>query len=237
MAEPQQKPRAQANQTADKMAKVAAAAVATYFATAAVSAPLQQAGFSIARLSRMMAALYKPLVSARIYILRRRADYEFSDALPTDGPNAEQVQAFIQDEIDLEEKFVRRSSQRVSADLRRAADRGATKDELDKILQNALDRERRFNMMRQQAAERRLRLRIEEAQVEAQSPEGAYWVLDPTLRTHTADCMRMAGRIWSWSTLRRIRPSNRHAQCGCRLIPASLARANGLPGSDAVQSM
>lgn len=235
MATTQQTPRQQADKVSNDVAKIVAASLATYIAASATTAPLRKAGISISWLSKQMVAMYKPLVSARIYVLRRRADAEFSDALPTDGPNVDQVQAFILDEIRWEEKFAERSARRIARDLVRATQRGASEDELRATLAKALDRERRFNMMRQRAASRRLLLRIEEAQVHAMSPDGAYWVLDPSLRTHTADCLSMAGKLWSWDVLRHIRPSNRHVQCGCRLITASMARANGMPGSDVVQ--
>lgn len=228
-------PRQQASQVSAEMTAIAIEVLNAQLAAAEEAAVLSAAGLSIESLTRAMAALYGPLVAVRIFVLRRRADSEFTDALPTTGPTVEQVQAFIQDEIRWERIFVRRSSGRIAADLRRAARKGLSGQQLDDVLENALDRERRFNMMRQQAAERRLTLRIEEASVQSVSPQGAYWVMDPSKRTHTQDCMAMAGHLWSWEVLRYIRPSNRHAQCGCHLLPAGLARANGFPNADVVR--
>lgn len=236
MAPTQQTPREQADSAGENAAEIAVAAIAAAIVADATASQLTQVGLSPARLATEVAALYRPLITVRIYALRRRADAEFSDALPTDGPNVDQVQAFIEEELRWEETFVRRSARRIGKSLDDAVKRNVSDEELQRIYRKALDRERRFNMMRQQAANRRLTLRIEEAQVQAISPEGAYWLIDPALRTHTSDCLAMAGKLWSWEILRRIRPSNRHAQCGCRLLPAGVARANGLPSSDVVQT-
>lgn len=58
------------------------------------------------------------------------------------------------------------------------------------------------------------------------SPEGAYWLLDVTAKTHTKGCLFMAGRNWPWSVLQRVHPL-RHPGCRCTLIPASDAAGWG----------
>lgn len=56
--------------------------------------------------------------------------------------------------------------------------------------------------------------------VRSASPDGAYWMLDVTAKTHTRGCIEMSGRNWPWSVLVRVHPL-RHHGCRCALIPAS----------------
>ena len=109
------------------------------------------------------------------------------------------------------------------------------KDALAARMVETVIRERTYSKMRTDAVARRLDLRVEEDGVRRSSPEGAYWVLDLTRRTHTKDCLAMANRAWSWRVLTVIRPSNRHLGCGCRLYTLDFARATGMPDAERVR--
>jgi hypothetical protein len=47
---------------------------------------------------------------------------------------------------------------------------------------------------------------------------GGYWELG-NRKNHTADCLFMAGKNWSWKTLAVVNPANRHPGCGCTIKP------------------
>lgn len=228
-----QTPRQQSRIAAEEAAAAIIVALSALFAASAYAGALSAAGFTLQALSARLVALYTPLVAARILLLRRQADAEFTDALPTSGSFDDLVAGFMADELRWEQVFMERSARRIFATLERAARDG---DDIDDAYTRALARERRLNHIRQVAAERRLFLRIEEASVQSVSPQGAYWLIDPSKRTHTEDCLAMAGHAWSWEVLRKIRPSNRHHQCGCRLIPIQLAKANSMAGSNRVRN-
>lgn len=232
---PPQTPQSEAERVSEEAVVAFVAALSAVFAASAYAGALQAAGIGLAWLSASLTAMLRPIVRARILFLRRLADAEFTDALPTAGSHTELVRLFMDQEVEYERVFMQRSARRIMATVERAARDGATGDDLRAAFEQALDRERRLNRIRQQAATRRLLLKIEEANVQSVSPQGAYWLLDPSLKTHTADCLAMAGHSWSWEVLKRVRPSNRHVQCGCRLIPYSMARANGLPDAERVR--
>lgn len=54
--------------------------------------------------------------------------------------------------------------------------------------------------------------------VKKTSERGGYWELG-NRREHTADCLFMAGKNWSWETLAVVNPANRHPGCGCTVKP------------------
>jgi hypothetical protein len=208
------------------------AAVTAAMAVSAQSAALQGAGYTAASMYAAIAALLRPLATARITLLARSIEQRWNDPLPT-SIRPEVVREILDREIQYELDFARRSAKRIVRSMEKASERG---DDLDDAFREALSREARFERMRQAAVQRRITLRIQEEWVRSLSPEGAYWVIDPTKKTHTADCIAMAGKVWSWSVLAIIRPSNRHNLCGCTLIPKNMAAANGLPNAEVVRS-
>lgn len=86
-----------------------------------------------------------------------------------------------------------------------------------KDISTELGKEGRFSMMHRNAsAERKIQAQATD-NLKANSPEGAFWVIDPLAKTHTAGCLRMGGKNWTWRTLDRIHPL-RHQGCRCHLI-------------------
>jgi hypothetical protein len=87
--------------------------------------------------------------------------------------------------------------------------------------------ERRYLEQHIEMASWRMAREEEMAQVQRASPEGGFWLLDESKKTHTEDCLAMEGRVWSWDTLREVNPANRHPGCGCRIITPDHARRLG----------
>jgi hypothetical protein len=206
--------------------------LAEYLATQKAKQVLLAAGITAAALASSLAALYATVGAVTLSAVRTMARREFVDALQGTGPAEHLVDAMVELEERLDDIFIRRSSRRVAVTLQKAIDRN---EDVVEALDRALRRERRWSRIHAVAARRRVQLRVEEANVRALSPEGAYWLLDPTKQTHTPDCLAMAGKAWSWKVLSVIRPSNRHFQCGCELLTLGEARANALPGADRVR--
>jgi hypothetical protein len=104
-------------------------------------------------------------------------------------------------------QFARNSAKRV-----RKADRsGIPRD-------TSIAREQQYFSQHVKASSTRMQYAEELDFVEDDSPRGGYWILGPT-KTHTPDCVAMSGKNWSWKTLRKINPMNRHTGCGCSIIP------------------
>lgn len=76
-----------------------------------------------------------------------------------------------------------------------------------------------INLDRHLAAVRdRLRKALFYYQIRATNLRGALWKLGPT-KTHTPDCVYMAGKAWTWKVLDDINPYTRHTGCACSLVP------------------
>lgn len=123
-------------------------------------------------------------------------------------------------------EFERKAAERLAGDLasilaipdraqREAALAGLTK------------REERYARQRNAAMAARAVAAVERIVVRQQSPSGAFWRLDPTVKEHTAGCLIMGGKFWPWAVLDRVHPP-RHAGCPCRLISYAQAVAEGL---------
>ena len=104
-------------------------------------------------------------------------------------------------------QFARNSAQRV----RRADRDGIPRSE-------SITKEQRYFSQHVAASSTRMEYAEELDLVRGDSPRGGYWILGPR-KTHTPDCIAMSGKNWSWKTLRKINPMNRHAGCGCSIIP------------------
>jgi hypothetical protein len=85
-----------------------------------------------------------------------------------------------------------------------------------------IQRERHYSKLRIEALVKRIDGIVEYTNLRMADPRsdyqgGALWVLDDSKETHTADCLAMAGKVWSWAVLRLVNPANRHPGCGCHL--------------------
>lgn len=230
-------PDEQAQQVGAEVEEAIAVALSAAVAAAGGYAAIQVAGYTYESLRVALVALFRPLAVARVYYIAQTLRQNYTDSLPT-GPEpfTEMIEELFEREAIYERIFVERSTRRIVADLERSKLDGDTPEQRRTVLEGAIARELRFERMRQLAVRHRIMAGVSEARVRAISPEGAYWRMDPTKKTHTADCLAMNGKAWSWSVLAVIRPSNRHHQCGCVLIPLGMARAHGLPGANVIRS-
>lgn len=104
-------------------------------------------------------------------------------------------------------QFARNSAQRI----RKADRQGVPRDD-------SMAKEQRYFAQHVTASSTRMEYAEELDLVQDDSPEGGFWILGPR-QSHTPDCLAMSGKNWSWKTLRKINPMNRHAGCGCSIIP------------------
>lgn len=224
----------EAQQIGPEVQAAIAVAVAAILAASAYAAVLAAAGWTVERLTASLTALLRPLAVVRITLLGRYIEQQWNDTLfNTSRPLEDVWREIMLTEMEYERRFAKRSAERLARSMDRAAARGL---DLDEAHRKALAREARFERMRQQAVIRRVTLRLEEEWVRDQSPDGAYWVMDPTKKMHTPDCLAMANKAWTWSVLGLVRPSNRHNLCGCRLVPLPMARANVMPDANVVRT-
>jgi hypothetical protein len=111
-----------------------------------------------------------------------------------------------------------------------ADDRASTRERMKRLLA----RERRYLQDHIDAAKRRMELEAAARRIEAESPEGAVWVLGKAAK-HTKDCEIMAGGredrglLWGWDVLHQVNPANRHGGCKCELLAPAEARRRGIP--------
>jgi hypothetical protein len=156
------------------------------------------------------------------------------DALADEYPDLDEFDRFeaVSDETAFDRAYRGKVRARLDRDLPVAlsiSDRASRELEVRKII----ERETRYANQREAALQGRALGALEARILESKSPEGARWELGNT-RTHTKDCLAMAGKVWPWSVLRSIRPPLHHG-CDCRLVqPAAveLESAESLPIAD-----
>lgn len=145
-----------------------------------------------------------------------------ASATVTPGGDIAQV---IANEIQLGQQFAEASARRLAANASMAA---AIPDEAKRraALNGALARERQYALQRSEAMAARAFAAVGRAALHSDSPQGAFWKLNPTVKDHTAGCLVMGEKFWPWVILDRVHPP-RHAGCPCRLLSYSEARAAG----------
>lgn len=111
-----------------------------------------------------------------------------------------------------------------NAALRRARDGEGTREA---AIQRVMAAEKRYAALHARAQVARSHGAADQARLEQTSPEGALWEVDPSLNNEHY-CLRLNGRVWPHSLLRRVRPPV-HVGCGCRLIGKSEVIQRGLP--------
>lgn len=95
-----------------------------------------------------------------------------------------------------------------------------------RAVRGLVDRERRFAKMRSESMAIRVAAAQDRAVLQQESPEGAFWRLDPNVKRHTRDCVAMAGKFWPWQVLRAFHPPT-HAGCQCSLHSKLVAMKRG----------
>jgi hypothetical protein len=166
----------------------------------------------------------------QLAIARREARERIAAARP-DWTDA-MVDAAAREELAYEDAFRRKSRARWARELPRVM---AIPDaaERRRAVEAFLARERRYSEQRYRAIVRRVAARVERERVRDASPLGAYWTMDPRLRTHTPGCVALAGHFWPWSVIDRVHPPL-HANCGCRLWSLDEAVRRGWMRADQV---
>jgi hypothetical protein len=89
--------------------------------------------------------------------------------------------------------------------------------------------EEKYFDMRMEGVRQRITETVDEMRLKTDSPEGAYWLIDPSRKTHTPGCVAMANKAWSWAVLKTISPAMMHYGCGCKIISLDLAAAGNFP--------
>jgi hypothetical protein len=140
--------------------------------------------------------------------------------VPTD------VETVIAEERQRGEMFARLAEQRMQRDLPVAL---AIPDPVQReaAVRGVMAREQVYQRMRSEAIAARGLAAVDRMVLRRDSPSGALWKLDPTVREHTAGCLILGGRFWSWEILDRVHPP-RHAGCPCRLVGYGEAIRDGL---------
>jgi hypothetical protein len=138
-----------------------------------------------------------------------------------------EVEEIVSGEMAREIEFQARARARLERDLPKAL-REPDREKRMAAVNKLLDRERRYVGMRADAMRERAAARAEHRDVRNASPSGAYWLLDPTKKSHTAGCLLMAQRgFWPWQVLDHIHPTL-HSGCGCQLLSLADAQRRGL---------
>jgi hypothetical protein len=96
----------------------------------------------------------------------------------------------------------------------------------ERAVRVAIERERRYARAHLSAQAARAFGLAEQARLERDSPDGAFWVLGEA-KEHTVDCIALAGRAYPHAVLRRLSPPI-HVGCKCRLLSMAEAEAQGL---------
>lgn len=94
-------------------------------------------------------------------------------------------------------------------------------------------REQRYARQRDEAMAARAFAAVDRMVIRMDSPNGAFWRLDPGVMEHTAGCLIMGGKFWPWEVLNRVHPP-RHHGCPCRLLGYGEAIAEGFMSPGAV---
>jgi ribosomal protein S18 acetylase RimI-like enzyme len=144
---------------------------------------------------------------------------------------AREIDDLVAREMQRETEFFQKARERMERDLPKALSI-PNREKRSEAVNRLIERERRYVKMREKAMVDRAAFEAERIDVKKASPLGAYWVLDPTLKSHTLDCILMAQRgFWPWEVLDHYHPPL-HFQCGCHLLTHREAVERGYIGPD-----
>jgi hypothetical protein len=131
------------------------------------------------------------------------------------------------DENEREYAFQQKAMVRFKAAMARALTETDPKTRNDKV-KKAIAAEHRYAAMRQNEMGRRAVAAVDRAALRRESPQGGFWKLDLTKKTHTPECVAMAGKLWPWEALDRFSfwpPLG--GGCGCSLYSYKTAVGSG----------
>lgn len=150
---------------------------------------------------------------------------ELARKAPAGKVTADEITALVAEEDKRGQQFAEGVVKRVTADLTTAL-AIPDPDKRSQAVQGVLARERNYARMRSEAMAARAFAALERVAVKHDSPQGAFWKLDPTVAEHTAGCLIMGGKFWPWAVLDRVHPP-RHPGCPCRLKSYASAITDG----------
>jgi hypothetical protein len=133
------------------------------------------------------------------------------------------LRKLAQEEADRGAQFIRKMEARLERDIPKAL---LSSNDPEAALRVLLEREFRYIRQRQEAMLSRSISAQERESLKRTSPLGAYWRLSPFVKSHTIDCLVMAGKFWPWAVLDVIHPP-RHPNCPCRLYGLDEAISEG----------
>lgn len=224
-----QRPRRQAPPASAKPTPVilpgAAGGVAGSVPGAAAAAASMAAGArGIAGLGKLAAKATAAVLAVLARLAAKRVQAMRERMLGAGIPQSD-VDEAIAEEVRREVVYQRRAKDRVGAGMRlamRSSDASTRTEAINAVIR----REQRFAQMRATAAAERVLASAELEELRRISPQGAFWRLGKR-KTHTPDCLAMAGHFWPWSVLAEVHPLL-HTGCGCYLISLGTAIKEGL---------
>lgn len=131
----------------------------------------------------------------------------------------DELRRIARDEVKLEAEFQAKALRRWREALPRILAMENPEDRAA-AMRNLQEREARYLRMRHEAMAERATARVERRLLRELSPTGAFWVLSPYPKTHTLDCIVLAGRFHPWEFLDKVHPPLHH---GC--FPAGVTVA------------
>lgn len=164
----------------------------------------------------------------------RRSNRTFlQQSLNGRGVAPDDVGRLIDEEMQREQTFTEKQRARTRRDVQAAL---SIPDPLkrERAVRGVVGTERHYSRLRARAMAARSIAATDRVVLRADSPQGAFWKLDPTVIEHTAGCLILGGKFWPWVVLDRVHPP-RHAGCPCRLISYGEAIATGLMAADSVR--
>lgn len=239
-AVPQTKPRAPQPPSGGYGTEAGAAAAGTAAASSPAAAAAVGVGAAgLAQAGLTFESLEKALDALRRFWTRTRLQNEawLLSTMKDHAPLGDLHQAAA-DENARERTFQAKAHVRFKAAMSRAL---AEPDQAERArrVKVALDAEKRYARQRQEEMARRAVAAVDRAALRRLSPQGAFWKLDPTKKTHTPECVAMAGKLWPWAALdaHYFWPPV-HGGCGCSLhgyhaaVKAGWLKAGRVPNAD-----
>lgn len=199
----------------------AAATGGTVAAASSTAAPAQgmvsvaqritAAGADSAQTAALIAALIAAIAVARggVRWIQDVLSGEFDDRV-----SDAELEAAAETERQREAAFIEAMRERLGRDIPTAL----REPDPEAAVEAILEREQRYMEQHDDAAAARVQAALKRRLVKADSPDGAFWILDPSVREHTPDCLAMAAvGWWPWAVLDTINPPV-HTGCRCDLL-------------------
>lgn len=180
------------------------------------------------------AAILAALV--RFYVRQQQAAVAWmTPRLARPGVTADDITRVLGEEQQRERDFAAKQTARLAGRLAIAL-REPDRARREQLVRGIMAREQQYARQRSEAQAVRAFAAVDRVVLRTESPAGAFWRLDPTVKEHTPGCLKLGGKFWPWQVLDRVHPP-RHAGCPCRLLGFSEAVAEGLMRPQDVQDV